>query len=360
MTYDEFAGEAAPVAAPGGRPRTVLLVAVLGIVAAIMLGAIWMIAGSRDGVDLAAVEATSGDLVAELTAAETTAEVRAVAAAAAAHADDVQPALRDDHDPEMLAAQAYVLVWQRMAALANLSGATLDDWETARTELARAFTEVAEHGRGDIAAAGGDAVAAVDALVADARATLQAWELERDAALAAQERNAAQVRAIEEYRGAVRAQLALYASLRERTTAQVQPLYDPAVASEEVWAASRSLWQGTADREAIAAVLSGLVPPTGLDAEHTRVLQVFQDAVLAMRAALVGIDEAMAVRHQPWGYVPDAPIDVRAQPSWQEFSSESARLDQELPRARQALEDRAAALIAEYQQPVAVPPRPVV
>lgn len=345
----------------GFRKRQALWLTVATVAVVLALATVWLLALARPAVNLAAVEETSTELLADLVAAETTADVRAVAEQAQTHSEELAAQLLDEgaDDETAEAAQAHLGLWRGIAALGALSGATLDQWDTARTALAGAVRELA--GIGDPAAAPGTAaLESLDGLVADAVAALQAWETERDVVLAQRERNAASARAVQEYLGTMSAQLDLYEALRPRTTEQVQPLADPDVPNETVWAAQQDLWAGIQDREKILEVASGLVVPPGLQAEHSQILLLLQDAVMAMRSALDGIEEAMQVRYDAWSADPPPPIDIKGTEGWQEFSAVSARINAELPTVRAALQEHADASVAQYEQIVPLPPRPVV
>ena len=145
MSDHEYPG-ARPAEDVGGRRRYPMAVAVLVLVAAIVAAAVWVITSSRDAVDLAAVEATSSDLVAELAAAATTAEVRTVAAAAAAQADEVRPALDDGSDPDAMAATLKTCVLKHLDQLSGYSPEELIRNRRKKFRDMGVFSEVPEPG----------------------------------------------------------------------------------------------------------------------------------------------------------------------------------------------------------------------
>lgn len=346
--------------APPHRGR--IVAGVIGAVLLVLAGlAVWWLVSQPDGVDVVAVDAATSEVLVDLDAAQTTAEVRGAAAAAASEAAVVQAALAEggsDQDTEF-AARARLRVLAEAASLASLTAETLDDWSAVRPRLTQALgalpTDAAE-----LKSAGDLAVASLDELVAQGQAAMAAWAAARDAAVAAGQQNLALAAAVDSYRGTASTQLALYESLRSQTTAVVKLLRNEAI-DEDLWKVYTQLSAGERDREAVLAALGATAVPAGLEEVHNRMLAMVQDSVVAMRAVQRAIDEASNARYQDYnGTGPVPPLLITQAPSWQTFITTSDRIDKELPAVQAAVAERADDLIAEYRQQVPVPPKPTV
>ena len=351
-----------PKPTPTERRAMTIGAVVLAVIVAVAGAVTWWFLAQPAAVDLAAAEAVTTQIFVDLDGAETTVDVRAVAATAASEADQLRAALAADgiDQDTRTAATAQLRVWEQVAALQSLTGDSLDQWSATQPGLALALTDLTGYVPATLTEQGKVVLASIDELVAQAQVTMAAWTAQRDAAAATQQQNMSLAAAADSYRGTVSAQLTLYESLRLQTTAQVKALYDPAI-EEETWPLVNQLRAGETDRQSILAALGATAVPSGLEAEHNRILTVIQDSIVAMRAAQRAVDEAQTARYMQYDGVGDLPpFLITAAPSWQAFATGSAKIDKEFPAAWTAMSDQVDALVAQYQQPVAVPPKPTV
>lgn len=337
--------------------RVIAIISAAAVVA--VAGIVLLLAQTRPVVDTDAAAAATLTTFHAVEEATVTADLRAAAAVASREADTLAAALDQPGatGSDASSGRRYLAVLDSLRELGSLDGDTLGRWAVVRADLAAALVALEPHAAPDLVASGQRALAATDALIASAKAALLQWQDERELVLAQRARQAEEAAEVRAYTATVFAQLRLYQTLREKTTVDVQPIYDDPEWGE-INAVQGALWEGIEDRKAVLSALGALSPPSALVEEHSDVLALLQDAIQAMRDGTRGINEAQESLWQEQAH--EMPLDVRAAPGWQSFSEESERLDAEYAAVWTALDEGTESLLAELAAPVPIPPKPAV
>jgi hypothetical protein len=293
------------------------------------------------------------EVLEQMAAAETTAELRETAEAAetaAAPVVEIVPTLNPT-DPTTLALASLEEVLVAVSALEVVDGDTLGEWPAISRDLDAALDTVPgdDPAVDGVEPAGRDAIEAVDALVAGAEQTLADWEASVAVAEESTADNAAAVQELDTYEDAVLGQLRTYNSLRNDTASFVELAGDPdAFVTYEQ--GRDALSEGAAARREVRSALTALAVPTGIQAEHGRLVAMVEDAAAAMDAAVTAIDDADYCVSSCYVFETDA---------WQTFRNESARITGEFAAAETTWQSTLAGLRAPLGD-VTAPEKPVV
>ena len=281
-------------------------------------------------------------LLADVQDAQVTADLRTVADAADSASEPVTDVLAG-LDPASDTAQALAGLDEVFTALAGLGGIdadTLNVWAEVRADLDTALDELPTQVDGvlPLTNVGADAIAAADTLIADAEQTLANWEASVDAAERATQENAAAVLELDTYEDAVLGQLRTYNSLRNDTSDFVALVESPD--SYVTWSqAYDAMSTGAMARREVRDALNAMAVPDGIQAEHTRLVSMVEDAAAAMDAGYSGLSEADACWYDDCYYADT--------PGWQTFRQESARITGEFAAADTAWQTGMASLRAD-------------
>lgn len=268
------------------------------------------------------------EVLEQMAAAETSAELRETAAAAETAAEpvvEILPTLNPANSTT-LALASLEEVLGAVTALEVLDGDTLAEWPA----IARGLDGALDGLPADAPAldavepAGRDAIEAVDTLVADAEQTLADWQAAVAVAEKATTDNAAATQKLGTYEDAVLGQLRTYNSLRDDTATFTERVRDPQafVTWDQAYEAMSS---GAQARREVRDALNAIPVPDGMQAVHARLVDMVEDAAAAMDAGYSGLSEADACWFGDCYYADTA--------GWRDFQNESSRITGEFAAA---------------------------
>jgi hypothetical protein len=293
------------------------------------------------------------EVLEQMAAAETTADLRDTADAAASAADPVTEILPtlDPTDPTAVALASLEDVLESVSALEVIDSDTLGEWMAIGRDLDDALDGLPndEPVVQGVEPAGRDAIETVDALVADGEQTLADWQAAVAAAEEATTDNAAALEELDTYEDAVLGQLRTYESLRNDTAEFVELAgdRDAYVTFDQGRAA---LSEGATARREVRSALTAMAVPGGMEAAHGRLVAMVEDAAAAMDAAVSAIDDA--------DYCVSSCYVFRTA-AWATFESESSRISGEFAAAETAWQSTLAGLRAPLGD-VTAPDKPIV
>ncbi len=291
-------------------------------------------------------EASLTSLLAELGSAKNTADVRSVAETAARDSESTKAAAEGmvpgTQDAEEL--EGFVSVYEALAGLGALDSESLDDWGSMRQSLSTALGGVTSGS--SVSTSGSAAVESVNRLVERGRILLSDWQAKYDAAV---KDKAADSTALDEYSKQMEAQMRAYSALRADLSEWIARVDDPNayVTYDDAYSVlSQAQWE----RQVIRDEMNGLAVPTEMEAAHSGLVGVVDDAISAMQSAYDGATDSDYCMTSCY---------YAETPGWTRFSSESDRITE----AYRTADDNWQAAVASAQSSVAdrkLPRKPVV
>jgi hypothetical protein len=277
-------GEASPVGQSGSKrsARRVIFAATAAIVViAIAAGAFLFVRSSqeaqkREAVALAAATVVS-ETMTELSGAQTTEGIRAVAVAA--RDKGASMAEQGGDDPRVTASTAAL---SAIAALDAITPDTLAEWPAHRAELEQAVRGIAV---GGTSMDPGPVLAAVDATVAGAQQTLGEWQLSVNVIQQEQSRMMADLNS---YEPPARSEMEDYADLRDSTADWLDRTRR--ASSISVSSTTSYLEDALSDRKGIRDSLSRLTPPPPLASQHNEVISAVNLGIDGIDSLLDGME----------------------------------------------------------------------
>lgn len=352
----EFDDQVAPGEQGGGRKKQLILTAVgvVTVLALIGAGGFYYLNRGPSPSELALQTAatSSEDMLIDLQAATTTADIRAAVEPAAESAEAVSAAIAAD--PSDSAAKQALLAQESlllaMASLVNLNADTLATWAETEATMVAALDELAAAEGLPVAELdenGAPAVRTVSEVVADGQAAMTAWQAQVAQVQAQTAANQAAVAALDAYIPAVQGVLGRYASLRNQTGSFTARVRNGGVTYAQAY---QAMSNGASARRALRSELASMTVPEGLAAEHNRLVAMIQSAAEAMDAGYNGIEDS------DYCYTT---CDYDETSGWRQFQSESDRITGEFGDAEAAWTAKADQIRANAGE-VAAPPKPEV
>jgi hypothetical protein len=258
-------------------------------------------------------EAALQAVLADLTTARNTSDVRAVAEDSARDAQSAEAAMEGmavgSQEAEQL--ESSLGIYRAVAGLDLLDGETLGDWPSMRQSITVALGAVPASS--PLVSDGREAVRSLNRLVTRAGNKLSDWQAQYDAAVATK---AADTSAMEEYAAAMEAAMRRYSTLRSDLSGWIDRVESPSayVTYDEAYSVlSQAQW----DRQTIRDEMNGLAVPDDVRSAHAELVGVVDDAIAAMQAAYDGATDSDYCITSCY---------YKDTPGWKQFSSESGRI----------------------------------
>ena len=344
-------------AAPHGRSRAGLWVAgslAAAVIAALGILAFFALRGpSAEETAIAAAEATTLDLLADLSEAESTADLRAVAEGSVSSAEKLTAAVEaaPADSGSLPAMNAYSDLLTALGALASIDGDNLSVWDEASGDILDAAESVTatrpDSDEPTVAALAEDSVESAGGMVAEAVVVMDEWRAVEAEIL---ERNVShqETRAeLDSYAPQVESILSRYATERTATSRFMDQVRTEGATVREAY---NEFQDGETARLDLAYELRSLNYPDGMASEHDRLVGMIEAGASAMAAGYRGVEEYVDYYY----FIPydETPGHIR-------FQEESDRISAEFGTAEtswQSALERAYA--AAQDEPV--PAKPVV
>lgn len=272
------------------------------------------------GAAFSAAQTQLTDEAKQASAATTTAQLRNLAKSASAQATSFDTGLPALSEQESSDAGSLRAAFTAMGRLAELSTNTLDRWPSIRSGLDPALQQASN---GDVhgTPAAGEALTAVNALVAKGNRRISAWNEKNTRVRDKQRADLANLNA---YDAEVSALIDNYASMRDDTKRQLDSMRD---AGRYDTTTARTMFSNALDsRRVVRDEIQSKAAPKGLASAQSEVTSAISSGMEAMSQLIAAIDANEAS-------CAISSCNLFDQPSWDDFQSTSTQVTTDLDRS---------------------------